>query len=88
MRWTEQDYSLPESNRITWGRDKDSSVTAPVPGGCLTTMVDFMNDSVCEENIVLGKDWFNACLSNGFSPLVNASQCTAPVGLRSLYLLC
>jgi len=24
MRWTEQDYSPPESNWITWERDKDS----------------------------------------------------------------
>jgi len=29
-------------------------------------------DPVCEENIVLGKDWLNACLSNGFSPPVDA----------------
>jgi len=33
MRWTEQDYSPLESNRITWGRDKDSikiAITADV----------------------------------------------------------
>jgi len=29
-------------------------------------------DPVCEENIVLGKDWLNACLSNGFSLPVDA----------------
>jgi hypothetical protein len=45
------------------------SVTVSVPAGCFTTVLDFMTDPLCEEDVVLGIDWVDKCLSNGLSAL-------------------
>lgn len=40
------------------------SITAATSTGAFTTVVDALVDSLCEEDVVLGKDWIDVCASN------------------------
>ena len=44
------------------------SVTVSIPKGCFTTVLNFMTDPLCKEDVVLGKDWTDSCHSIGLSP--------------------
>jgi hypothetical protein len=40
------------------------SVTAATSTGAFTAVVDALVDPLCEEDVVLGKDWIDVCASN------------------------
>jgi hypothetical protein len=40
------------------------SVTAATSDGCFTGVLSFMTDSLCEQDVVLGRDWDKMCELN------------------------
>jgi hypothetical protein len=45
------------------------SVTAATSKGAFTAVVDALVDPLCEEDVVLGKDWIDLCALNNILPL-------------------